>query len=151
MAGRSENIWIPWRLIKSKAFLALGTANAHKILAIFWTKRQMVEMGRKGKEQWNITNNGEIVFTFEEAREKLGISDGTFRNGIDELRDKGFINIASTGMGIHKVTNLYSISNRWKLYDTQEYEPPKPRPKGPINRGFQMGNQLGRNCKKRKS
>ena len=61
MAKRSANIWIPWRLIESKAFLALKTATAHKILAIFWTKRQMVEIGRKGKEQWDIANNGEIV------------------------------------------------------------------------------------------
>jgi len=151
MVRRSENIWIPWRLIESKAFLALKTATAHKILTIFWTKRQMVEIGRKGKEQWDIANNGEIVFTYKKAKEQYGISGGAFRDAIDELRDKGFIDIAATGMGVHKVTTLYSLSNRWKLYGTPGYEEPKPRPKKTINRGFQKGNKFGRNCEKRKS
>lgn len=152
MAKRSANIWIPLRLIKSEAFRDLKTATAHKVLALFWTKRQMVRVGRPGKKQWDITNNGEIVFTYKEAKRKLGIrSDKTFARAIDELRDKGFLDIASTGMGVYKVTTLYNISDRWKLYGTPEYKPPKPRPKGPINRGFQKGNNYGRNCKKRKS
>ncbi len=111
----------------------------------------MVKGGRSGKERWDIINNGEIEFTYIEAKEKYGISYGAFRNAIDELREKGFIDIAATGMGVHKVKTLYSISDRWKLYGTPEYEPPKPRPKKPINRGFQKGNKLGRNCRKRKS
>ncbi len=152
MAKRSANIWIPLRLIKSEAFRDLKTATAHKVLALFWTKRQMVRVGRAGRKQWDITNNDEIVFTYKEAKRKLDIkSDKTFAKAIDELRDKGFIDIASTGMGVYKVTTLYSISDRWKLYGTPEYKPPKPRPKGPINRGFQKGNNYGRNCKKRKS
>ncbi len=115
------------------------------------TKRQLVKVGRKGKEKWDICNNGEIEFTYIEAEDNYGISAGAFRDAIDELREKGFIDIAATGMGVHKVTTLYSISDRWKLYGLTEYEPPKPRPKKPINRGFQKGNQFGRNCRKRKS
>lgn len=130
--------------------MALRKATAHKVLAIFWTKRQMAKVGRRGKEQWDIANNGEIIFKYKkEAKEKYCMSSGAFRNAIDELREKGFIDIAATGMGVHKVTTLYRISDRWKLYGTPEYEPPKPRPKGPINRGFQKGNQYGRNCKKK--
>ncbi len=131
--------------------MALRTATAHKVLVIFWTKRQMVEMGRRGKEQWLISNNGEIVFTYQEAKNKYGISFGAFRTALDELREKGFIDIAASGMGVHKVATFYSISNRWKDYGTDNYIPPKAHKKGPINRGFQKGNQLGRNCKKRKS
>ncbi len=63
--------------------------------------------------------------------------------------EKGFIDIAATGMGVHKVTTFYSISDRWRLYGTSDYEEPKPRLKGPINRGFQKGNTFGRNCKKK--
>ena len=36
-------------------------------------------------------------------------------------------------------------------YGTNDYKPPKSRPKGPVNLGFKKGNQYGRNCKKRKS
>ncbi len=146
-----RNIWIELGLLESKAFLALRTATAHKVLAIFWKKRQMVQVGRSGKEQWDIVNNGEIVFTYVEAENKYGILPGAFRKAIDELMDKGFIDIAATGMGVHKVTTLYSISDRWRKYGTLEYKKPKPRPKGPINRGFQKGNRYGRNSRKKKS
>lgn len=147
MGKKNRNIWFDLALLESKAFMALRTATAHKVLAIFWTKRQMEQLGRKGKEQWNIRNNGEIVFTYIEAEADYGIKPGAFKRGISELREKGIIDIASSGMGVHKVTNLYEISDRWKNYGTDNYEPPKPRKKGPINRGFQKGNQLGRNCK----
>ncbi len=149
--AKNDNIWVERRLIESEAFRALKTATAHKVLATFWTKRQMAKIGRAGKRQWDIANNGEITFTYKEAKENYCISSGAFRDAIDELREKGFIDIAATGMGVHKVTTLYSISDRWKLYGMPEYEPPKPRPKKPINRGFQKGNQYGRNCRKRKS
>jgi len=138
------------RLLKSKAYRSLRTPTAYFVFGIFMTKRQLVKVGRKGKEQWDICNNGEIEFTYIEAEGNYGVSAGAFRDAIDELREKGFIDIAATGMGVHKVTTLYSISDRWKLYGLTEYEPPKPRPKKPINRGFQKGNQFGRNCGKRK-
>ena len=146
--GKGQNIWVERRLIQSKAFQSL-TATAIKVLMIFLTKRQCEQIGRRGKEQWTIKNNGEITFTYKEAKSKYGISESAFRCAIDELISKGFIDIARTGMGVHKVTTLYSISDRWKLYGTPGYEPAKPRPRKPINRGFQKGNKLGRNCKKK--
>ena len=112
------------------------------------TKRKMIQVGRKGKECWVIENNGEIEFTYGEAKSKYGIT--TFKDAIDELMEKGFLDVAETGMGVHKVKTLYSLSDRWKLYGTPQYEKPKPRPQGLINRGFQKGNQYGRNCKQRK-
>ena len=78
-------------LLESQAFMDLGTATAHKVLATFWIRRQMYKAGRSGKKQWVISNNGEITFTYEEAKKKLHISFSTFRNAIDELREKGYI------------------------------------------------------------
>ena len=149
--NRSKVIVLEQRLLKSKAYRSLRTPTAYFVLGIFMTKRQLVKVGRRGKEQWDIANNGEIVFTYKEAKEKYCISSGAFRDAIDELREKGFIDIAAAGMGVHKVTTFFSIGDRWKLYGTPEYEPAKPRPKKPINRGFQKGNRYGRNCRKRKS
>lgn len=139
------------RLLKSQAYRSLKTPTAYFVLGIFLTKRKMIKVGRKSRERWEIENNGEIQFTYCEAKREYCISGKAFKDAIDELRDKGFIDIAFTGMGVHKVTTLYSICDRWKLYGTPEYELPKPRPKGPINRGFQKGNDYGRNCKKKKS
>ena len=148
---RSAVVVFEQRLLKSKAYRSLRKPTSFIVFGVFMTKRQLAKVGRSGKERWEITNNGEIEFTFPEAEKEYGISSSAFTKAIDELREKGFIDIAATGMGVHKVKNLYSISDRWKLYGTPEYEPPKPRPKKPINRGFQKGNKLGRNCRKRKN
>jgi hypothetical protein len=145
----SKVVVLEQRLLKSKAYRSLRTPTAYFVLGIFMTKRQPVKVGRAGKRQWDIVNNGEITFTYKEAKEKYGISYGAFRDAIDELRDKGFVDIAESGAGLYKSANLYAISDRWRLYGTQEYEEPKPRPKGPMNRGFQKGNQYGQNCKKK--
>ena len=110
----------------------------------------MIQVGRAGKKRWEIENNGEITFSYKEAMRMYDISYSAFRNAIDELREKGFLDVVAPGAGVHKVKNLYSLSDRWKLYGTPQYEKPKPRPQGPINRGFQKGNQYGRNCKQRK-
>lgn len=148
---KSSQIYFARQLLESKAFKKIKTANTHKVLAMFWIRRQCKRTGRQGKEKFIITNNGEIEFTYPEAKNKLQITSATFRNSIDELRALGFIDIAEYGGGLHKSKNLYSISNRWKLYGTTEYKQPKPRPKAATNRGFQNGNQLGRNCKKTKT
>ena len=150
-SNKSAPIWFSKALLESEAFRALATANAHKVLAMFYIKRQYSKIGRQGKERWKIVNNGEIEFTYPESKKKLGITDGTFRNAIDELRIKGFIDIAEYGGGLNKSKNLYEISDRWKLYGTPEYKPPKPRPKPATSKGFQKGNQLGRNCKNKKT
>lgn len=148
---KSHQIYFPRQLLESRAFIALKTATAHKVLVIFFAKRQFSKVGRKGKEQWEITNNGEIEFTYPEATAKLGITGGTFTNAIDELREKGFVDITEYGGGLNKSKNLYAISNRWELYGTSAYKPPKPRPNPATNKGFQKGNQLGINCKKIKT
>ena len=131
----------------SKAYKALKKPTAFYVLGIFWTKRQFIKQGRQGKKQWNIANNGEIIFTYDEAEEKYKIPRTTFRNTLDELIEKGFIDIAATGQGQHKVTTLYSISNRWRLYGTEKFEPAE-RPKSPKNMGFRKGNKYGRNSNK---
>ena len=151
MSGKTANVWVERRLIASQAYGALRTATAHRVLAIFWTKRQMIKMGRAGKKRWEISNNDEIEFTYKEAEHKYGISNSAFRNAIDELRDKGFLDIAESGAGLYKSTNKYTLSDRWRLYGRSEFLAPKPRPRGPINQGFRKGNQHGRNCGEKKS
>jgi hypothetical protein len=85
-----------------------------------------------------ITNNGEIIFTYGEAKE-LGIkSPDTFFKVIRELvEDKGFIDVAESGHWYEKKPTKYSISQRWKRYGTSDYEKveiPRALPKG---KGFQ--------------
>ena len=148
MAQKERKICVQKNLITSKAYRSLRTPTAYFVLGIFWTKRQMAKVGRKSRDDWVIANNGEIVFTYEEAEARYGISSGAFRSAIDELRNKGFLDIAKSGAGLYKSASLYTISDRWRAYGTAEYKQPKPRP--PNNKGFRKGNRYGRNCRKEK-
>jgi len=107
--------------------------------------------GKPGKRRPVIVNNGEIVFTYREAQKKYGISSSRFRRALDELVEKGFIDIAATGMGVHKVTTYYAISERWRDYGTSEFKEAK-RPKPSIaNPGFRRGNKLWQEARKKRS
>ncbi len=127
-----------------------GLSNVHRAVNFLAEEvTQAFEGGRETVARFIGAQTREIIFTYKEAEKKYGISDSRFGKAIDELIEKGFIDIADTGMGVHKVTTLYSISDRWKLYGTKDFVK-KERAKGPINRGFQKGNQYGRNCRKKK-
>jgi len=63
---------------------------------------------------------------------------------LDELIEKGFIDVEATGMGVQKVTTLYGVSDRWRDYATAAFRQAK-RPEPSIaNPGFRRGNKLWR-------
>ena len=100
----------------------------------------------RSEKEWCLTNNGEIQFTYTEAEEKWGISNGRFTRAIDDLIRVGLIDIAKTGCGLHQDVTLYAISERWKKYGTAEFVEMK-RPKRSIQYGFTNKNKHGRNSK----
>ena len=88
-------------LIESSAFLDLAKRRlgyAMWILVRFQQKahrKSPKKNQRRGQDV--ITNNGQIVFTYTEARE-YGIQEGTFyRNLLVLIEDYGFIDIATGG------------------------------------------------------
>lgn len=90
----------------------------------FLRKRQMTQIKRpKRSDDWIIKNNGEIVFSYSEAEHK-GIGRREFRNAIDELIDKGFLDIAHQGSGGRSGDmTKYFIDERWKEYGTPSFRP----------------------------
>jgi hypothetical protein len=71
-------------------------------------------------------------FTYPEAKNKLGISDSTFRRAMKQLHDVGFIDYYSPG-GLRcendpfredkkKDPKGYQLSLRWKRYGTPDFE-----------------------------
>jgi hypothetical protein len=83
-------MYIEKDLVRSKAWLALGGV-APQVYMIFRTKCQM---GReKWDQNWSITNNGQIYFPYTEAQKTYGITAPRFRRAIDDLIDKGMIDI----------------------------------------------------------
>ena len=100
----------------------------------FLRKRQWSEINRKGQKEWILTNNGDIVYPYLEA-ERKGIGRREFRNAIDELIIKGFLDISHQGKGGRKKIDkngkvagdmtTYIIADRWEDYGKLIFKPPK--------------------------
>lgn len=144
-------------LLKSEAYRALKTPACYVVYAIFKTKCQMEPETRhttpKDKRckdspytKWIITNNGRIKFTEDEAEGEYGMSRQVFRRAIFDLIDKGFIDIAKRGGSSTQRKNLYSISDRWKLYGTKQFVKRTHEKATNHKGGFKKGNKYGVNC-----
>jgi len=147
----SNRMYIDTRMPKSKAFLALKNASSIQILMIFFTKRRSAknppsQRAKHGK--YRFTNLNELEFTYLEAK-RYGFTSARFKRGIDELLDKGFLEIVDTGMGLHKVKTIYELSERWLKYGTPEFKKPKRPQPMQYNMGFQKGNDLWKRRKKK--
>ncbi len=97
----------------------------------FLRKRQMEPIKRKKRsDEWFIRNNGEIVYPYKEAAKK-GIGRREFRNAIDELIAKGFLDITHQGSGGRAGDmTKYFLDDRWKDYGKPAFRPAKkPRQK----------------------
>jgi hypothetical protein len=149
--GKNTVIVLEQRLVKSDVWLSLSRT-AKDVYLIFRTKCKMGSPpGKPGKRDWTVLNNGELVFTYREARGKYGITASRFRRGLDELIEKGFIDVEATGMGVQKVTTLYAVSDRWRDYGTPAFREAK-RPEPSIaNPGFTRGNKLWQMASKKKT
>ena len=116
-----KKIWFEKDLLRSTAF---RTLNKWAILVYldFLRKRQMERVKRsKRSDDWIIKNNGEIVYPYSEA-EKKGIGRREFRNAIDELLEKGFLDITHQGSGGRSGDmTKYCIDVRWKDYGTSSF------------------------------
>ena len=120
--SHSDTITIDRALFKSNAWLSL-TGIAPQILTLFLLRRQMVQANRKkGRNNWVCTNNGELVFTYVDAKEKYGILQSRFIRAIDDLIDHGFLDIATPANSLIKQPTKYGLSERWKKYDTPEFK-----------------------------
>jgi hypothetical protein len=107
-------------LIESDAFLKLSGKAAMLCLIRFHQKAYKKNIKRKsgGQKEPIITNNGEIIFTYSEAR-WLGIKTNRhFSLVVKELMEKGFIDISEPGNWYMKQPTKYSISYRWRKWGT---------------------------------
>ena len=121
-------------MIFSRAFLTLS-GKAPQVYMLFLSKRQLKRLS-KDKDPI-IVNNGEIVFTYDEA-EDYGIDRQAFLRALDQLIEHGFIDIAKTGAGLYKSSTFYSISERWREFGTADFER-RERKKRKQPFGFQKG------------
>jgi hypothetical protein len=122
-------IYIQREMLNSDVYRSLGRC-AMLIYQDFLAKRIMKRINRNRKKTWVIENNGEIIYPYADAEEK-GFSKDQFRNAIDELQTKGFIDIKHMGKGGRKPAkgtgdvSKYWIDDRWKQYGTEDFRPPR--------------------------
>ena len=144
--SKSKNIWIEREMILSPAFHKLN-GRAMEVLLLFLYRRQWSRPSRKGK--WYTTNNGEIVFPYKEAKKRFKIPKSSFARAIDSLIEYGFIDITHLGGGLIGDCTKYSISNRWRNYDTDRFVQ-KKRPKDTRGFGFTAKNWEEKTGRKRR-
>lgn len=111
-------VWIERQLLKSPAWRSLSKS-AQDVYLTFLLKRKVAKIAKTFK----VTNNGELVFTYADAKKELGMAPSTFMAAIDRLVAAGLIDITHSGSGGKKGdVSLYSISSRWALYGRPGFE-----------------------------
>jgi hypothetical protein len=116
---RSDSLYFSIKLLTSDAYLSLSGASI-KVLNFFYIKKVMRQVKILNKKEWEIVNNGQIVFTYPEAVSK-GFTRPKFKRALKQLVEHGFIDLAYHGGGMAKDKSLYSISERWKLYGKDDF------------------------------
>lgn len=120
MGKKITGTWAEKDWIESDAFLQLSGA-APRVYLLFLLRRQMVRVGKQGKKTWVVQNNGEIIFTWSEAKKKYGLTHARFGRALDQLVGYGFIDIEHPGGGCEGDASLYAISDRWRDYGTDKF------------------------------
>ena len=145
---KSKAMYLDRDVFHSEAWMKL-TATAIRVYLLFLDRRRMmpIQGGRRRGKQFEIANNGEIAFTYDEAKEDYGISSSTFCSALDRLVETGFIDITYHGSGLRGDNSTYAITERWRLYGTDKFVR-KNRPKRNLRYGFTKGNTLGKNSNK---
>jgi len=119
----SNNLYLEKDLLKSKVFRSLSKTG----IVIYFDFRmkcrwQRPEKRERKRDKWTIINNGDIEYTYSEA-EKKGTSRASFMRALDELIEKGFIDVTHPGSGGMKGDkSKYAISYRWRDWGTDNFE-----------------------------
>ncbi|CCQ90389.1 hypothetical protein NITGR_280105 [Nitrospina gracilis 3/211] len=146
--AKAKGVFLEKPLIFSKAFNDLaGTAS--KVLIWFYYRRKMVNQGTPKREDWDVANNGEIVFPYADAKKRFGLTAPRFQRALEDLVAKGFIDINHHGGGMVGDTSTYWISDRWKLYGKEGFVH-KTIPKDTRGLGFTPENWPDRTGKNRR-
>jgi hypothetical protein len=139
MSGK-DGMYFPRRMHRSSAYRKL-TKSSVTVLFEFYYRRKVVWVTTKSgrKKDWIISNNGEIIFTYDDAWEKFRMHRSTFCRSISQLVELGFIDIAHHGGGMMKDASKYGISERWRGYGKEEFLK-ESRPKDRRGLGFTKEN-----------
>jgi DNA-binding PadR family transcriptional regulator len=133
---KPKKLWLDRALVKSEAFRSLSGTAVHVYFDILRKARFQKHRRSGRKTEYIIINNGEITYSYKEA-EKNGFTRPRFVRALDELIEKGLIDITHQGSGgIKGDTSKYAISERWRQYGTERFEKKTRRKDRRQGRGF---------------
>jgi hypothetical protein len=141
MASDYNNLWINKELLQSRALRTITSPTVFLVLMDFYGRKQVTKKkGNSGNKKYDMTNNGELFYTYAEA-EKKGISRTAFMKAIDELLARGFIFIAKESGGLFRVATQFGLSDEWKRFGQTDFKPGKrtQRKRHHPNAGFKAG------------
>lgn len=118
--AQSDHIYLRRTMLNSKAFRSLN-GTAMYVLLQFESRLRKAPIGRNN-EYRNI-NNGDLEFTYKEAKEKHKIGYSRFSNAIQKLIDTGFLEITQLGGGVVGLPTKYFLTDKWRKYGTDEFKP----------------------------
>ena len=110
--------WVEREILDSPAYLDLGHP-ASRVLLHFLAKCQYQKQKSAKRTEWIISNNGDLVFSYQEARDR-GLSSATFRNCLVELQSHGFLQQTVKGrggaLGMDHRPSRFALSDDWKRW-----------------------------------
>lgn len=119
--GVKSHAWFERELIESAALGKL-TGAAPRVLMIFFTRRQMRNVSKGKEKTWQIGNNGDLIFTYTEAKDTYGLTAPRFKRALAELVQYGFIDITNPSAQIAKEPTRFTLSGRWRRYGEPDFE-----------------------------
>lgn len=97
-SGEGQYVPLPYAMLKSKAWRSLSGA-AVKLFFELHTR-------------YNGGNNGQVRLSMNEAVEALGIGKATVKRAFDELKEKGFIALATPGNWYHRQAHEWRLTTK---------------------------------------
>ena len=123
----NRGTWLKKEIACSDAFMDMKDIG--KVLYMYFSLRQPIH--KKGKNEWVITENADISFTYSDAEKDCRISQKRFTRGMDELINHGFVRLEYQGGGTKGNFSNYRMSQMWRNFGTDNFKI-LPRPKKTI-------------------
>ena len=134
--GYGKGTFVDTSMILSKAFISLNerSRKTTHVLLLFLAKRQFATIKVKSQKKRVRTDENKLVLTYIEA-ESRGIPRNVFIRAIDELLEKGFIEIVNPGGAYKQDKAVYALVDDY-LFWRPGCKPIRARKKD-VKRGFQ--------------
>jgi hypothetical protein len=114
-------IFVKVEMLQSKAFKSLNSGSINVYFALrIKRKEQGLKFPAKDRSSIKISH---IKLSYGDAKKESGFEPSTFRRAIEELREKGFLDVVKKGTGGSKPSpSIYQLSSRWKKYGTKAFD-----------------------------